>query len=101
MYIPLVNHSAYSLQEGLIQPKDLAVALAGFAAIGLKGFNITIPHKQAIIPLLSEVSPLAKSVGAVNTVWRSDQGWLGTNTDVEGFLAPLKSLNRDWSNTVA
>ena len=83
-----------------VKPKDLAVALAGFAAIGLKGFNITIPHKQAIIPLLSEVSPLAQSVGAVNTVWRSDEGWLGTNTDVEGFLAPLKSLNRDWSNTL-
>ncbi len=84
-----------------VKRKDLAVAVAGFTAIGLKGFNITIPHKQAIIPLLSEVSPLAKSVGAVNTVWRSDEGWLGTNTDVEGFLAPLKSLNRDWSNTVA
>jgi shikimate dehydrogenase len=84
-----------------VKPADLAVAVAGFSAIGLKGFNVTIPHKQAIIPLLSEVSPLAKSVGAVNTVWHSPQGWAGTNTDVDGFLSPLKSLNRDWRHTVA
>ena len=82
-----------------VKSADLAIALAGFAAIGLKGFNITIPHKQAIIPLLSEVSPLAKSAGAVNTVWQTEKGWVGTNTDVEGFLAPLRSLNRDWQNT--
>ncbi|PSB46774.1 shikimate dehydrogenase [Cyanosarcina cf. burmensis CCALA 770] len=72
-----------------VKPEDLAVALQGFAAIGLVGFNATIPHKQAILPFLSEVSPVAQAVGAVNTVWRTDEGWTGTNTDVEGFLAPL------------
>jgi shikimate dehydrogenase len=35
-------------------------------------------------------------VGAVNTAWRTSQGWQGTNTDVEGFIAPLKVLSRDW-----
>ena len=73
-----------------VKPEDLAAALQGFAAIDLVGFNATIPHKQAIIPLLSEVSPVAQAVGAVNTVWRTDAGWVGTNTDVEGFLAPLQ-----------
>ncbi|AFY87802.1 shikimate dehydrogenase [Chroococcidiopsis thermalis] len=72
-----------------VKPEDLAAALQGFAAIGLVGFNATIPHKQAILPFLSEVSPVAQAVGAVNTVWRTDEGWAGTNTDVEGFLAPL------------
>jgi shikimate dehydrogenase len=72
-----------------VKPEALAVALQGFAAIGLVGFNVTIPHKQAVIPLLSEVFPVAQAVGAVNTVWRTDTGWVGTNTDVEGFLAPL------------
>ncbi|WP_410500464.1 shikimate dehydrogenase [Chroococcidiopsis sp. SAG 2025] len=72
-----------------VKPEDLAVALQGFAAIGLVGFNATIPHKQAILCFLSEVSPVAQAVGAVNTVWRTDTGWAGTNTDVEGFLAPL------------
>ncbi len=85
-----------------VRPEDLQVAIAGFAAIGLVGFNVTIPHKQAILSLLSEVSPVAKAVGAVNTVWRTDKGWVGTNTDVEGFLAPLRTQqHRDWSQTVA
>ncbi|MBD1834692.1 shikimate dehydrogenase [Cyanobacteria bacterium FACHB-472] len=84
-----------------VQPKDLEDAIAGFRAIGVVGFSITIPHKQAIIPLLSEVSDIAQAVGAVNTVKNSDQGWIGTNTDVEGFIAPLLAYNRDWSQTEA
>lgn len=82
-----------------VRTADLGVAIAGFAAIGLVGFSVTIPHKQAIISLLSEVSAEAKVVGAVNTVWRTETGWSGTNTDVEGFIAPLQALNRDWSQT--
>ncbi len=82
-----------------VKPADLGVAIAGFNAIGLVGFNVTIPHKQAILPLLSEVSSVAKVVGAANTVWRTDTGWSGTNTDVEGFIAPLQTYNRDWSQT--
>ncbi len=94
-----------------VKPENLAAALNGFAAIELQGFNITIPHKQAILPFLSTVSPVAEAVGAVNTVWRNDNGWAGTNTDVEGFLAPLLRMgakevqgrieNQDWSQTVA
>jgi shikimate dehydrogenase len=74
-----------------VKPEDLKVALLGFRAIGVQGFSITIPHKQAILPLLSEVSPIARAIGAVNTVYLTDKGWCGTNTDVEGFLAPLRS----------
>ena len=74
-----------------VKPGDLKAAIAGFAAIGVRGFNITIPHKQAILPLLSSVSPIARSIGAVNTVYLTDKGWCGTNTDVEGFLAPLQT----------
>ncbi|MEL6814562.1 MAG: shikimate dehydrogenase [Cyanobacteria bacterium J06598_3] len=89
-----------------IHPDLLAVAIAGFTAIGLRGFNITIPHKQSIIPLLDEVSDVARAIGAVNTVWRSEdaQGiyqWRGTNTDAVGFLAPLQALERDWSEAPA
>jgi shikimate dehydrogenase len=80
-----------------VKGKDLEKAIAGFEAIGVVGFNITIPHKQAIIPLLSKVSATAQMVGAVNTVWRTDAGWCGTNTDVEGFLAPLEELEQDWT----
>jgi shikimate dehydrogenase len=84
-----------------IHPDNLERAIAGFAAFNLRGFNITIPHKQRIIALLDEVSEVAQAIGAVNTVWRTEASWYGTNTDVVGFLAPLKALNRDWANTPA
>ncbi|MEM9539867.1 MAG: shikimate dehydrogenase [Cyanobacteria bacterium P01_E01_bin.42] len=80
-----------------IQKDNLARALDGFAAIALVGFNITIPHKQAILPLLAQVSPVARAIGAVNTVWRTSKGWEGTNTDAIGFIAPLKECDRDWT----
>jgi shikimate dehydrogenase len=81
-----------------LKPKDLTTVIAGFSSIGIVGFNVTIPHKQAIIPLLSEATPTAQLVGAVNTVWRTKTGWKGTNTDIDGFLSPLQSLQRDWAN---
>ncbi|MEL4895808.1 shikimate dehydrogenase [Crocosphaera sp. Alani8] len=80
-----------------VKPENLATALDGFATIGVMGFNATIPHKQAIIPLLSEITTTAQLVGAVNTVWRTETGWEGTNTDVIGFLSPLKPLNHNWN----
>ncbi|AOY83894.1 shikimate dehydrogenase [Moorena producens JHB] len=88
VYLPLPVKSA-----------DLKNAIAGFEAIGLVGFSITIPHKQTIIPLLSEISTVAQGVGAVNTVYRTDQGWIGTNTDIEGFITPLQGYDRDWTQT--
>lgn len=102
-------HNAALRQLGLdyvylafpIAESNLSIALQGFAAIGLVGFNITIPHKQAIIPLLHTVTPLAAAIGAVNTVWRTETGWSGTNTDVVGFLAPLQGAAADWSQTAA
>jgi len=84
-----------------IKPEDLNTAIAGFSAIDVHGFNITIPHKQAIIPLLSEVSDIAQAVAAVNTVYRTNKGWAGTNTDVIGFLAPLQTYNWNWHQKVA
>lgn len=104
-----VMHNAAIAQMGLdyaylpfpIAPENLATAIAGFAAIGLVGFNVTIPHKQAIMPLLSEISPAAKAIGAVNTVWHTETGWTGTNTDVDGFLAPLQGESRDWQQRTA
>ncbi|MEM9806881.1 MAG: shikimate dehydrogenase [Cyanobacteria bacterium P01_D01_bin.56] len=84
-----------------IAPDQLKTAIDGFAAVGLQGFNITIPHKQTIMPLLTEVSDIARAIGAVNTVWWSDRGWCGTNTDALGFMAPLQAMERDWSSTTA
>ena len=81
-----------------IAPENLERAITGFASIGMVGFSITIPHKQAILPLLSEISPIAQAIGAVNTVTRQGDKWVGTNTDVEGFIAPLQTTyHQDWS----
>ncbi len=53
------------------------------------GFSVTIPHKQKIMRYLDTIDPLAKRIGAVNTVWRKAGRWRGTNTDVQGVLKPL------------
>lgn len=80
-----------------VKQGDLVRALEGFDAVGLVGFSITIPHKQEIIPLLTEISDDAANIGAVNTVWRTATGWKGTNTDAVGFIAPLKTMSHDWT----
>jgi len=53
------------------------------------GFSVTIPHKRSMVRLLDHIDPLAKRIGAVNTVWRKAGKWRGTNTDVAGVLTPL------------
>ncbi len=59
------------------------------AALPVQGFSVTIPHKQSILRHLDVVAPLAKRIGAVNTVWRKSGKWRGTNTDAEGVVKPL------------
>ena len=85
-----------------IPVEQLPAAIAGLKAVqSVQGFNLTIPHKVEVMPLLDEVLPIAKAVGAVNTVKRVGDRWVGTNTDVAGFLEPLKKLNCDWENMPA
>jgi shikimate dehydrogenase len=77
-----------------VPPADLAGVLASLRAINCRGLNVTIPHKQTVMAHLSEISEVARSIGAVNTVWPTEQGWAGTNTDILGWLSPLQSLPR-------
>jgi shikimate dehydrogenase len=77
-----------------VPPADLAGVLASLRAIDCRGLNVTIPHKQTVMAHLSEISEVARSIGAVNTVWPTEQGWAGTNTDILGWLSPLRSLPR-------
>lgn len=68
---------------------DLAAGFAAFRLLGVHGFNVTIPHKEQILPLLTQIHGAARAIGAVNTVvWRED-GWHGYNTDSQGFLCSL------------
>jgi 3-dehydroquinate dehydratase/shikimate dehydrogenase len=55
----------------------------------VSGFSVTIPHKQRIIRYMDKIDPLARRIGAVNTVWRKAGKWRGANTDAEGVLKPL------------
>jgi shikimate dehydrogenase len=105
-----IMHNAAIAEMGLdyayvpfaIAANTLETALSGFTGItNFQGFSVTIPHKQSIMPLLSEITDVAQAIGAVNTVWRTEQGWSGTNTDVVGFLAPLQALAKPWDQTVA
>ncbi|OGO19418.1 MAG: shikimate dehydrogenase [Chloroflexi bacterium RBG_16_50_11] len=72
-----------------VSPEQLPQAVAGLRALNVRGFNITIPHKVNIIPLLDSLDPLAEKIGAVNTVVNTDGELRGYNTDAEGFLRAL------------
>ena len=81
---------------------QLAVVLEALEAMQCRGLNVTIPHKQAVAALCQELSPLAKRLGAVNAlVPLPGGGWHGTNTDVEGFCAPLRRQGTNWSGKQA
>jgi shikimate dehydrogenase len=58
----------------------------------LHGLNVTIPHKQNVIDFMDELTPTAKSIGAVNTIYLRDDKLIGDNTDASGFLADLKNF---------
>ncbi|MBM3811163.1 MAG: shikimate dehydrogenase [Acidimicrobiia bacterium] len=74
----------------LVHPPQLKDFFTMAEKLPLAGFSVTIPHKQRVIRYLDVVDPLARRIGAVNTVWRKAGKWRGSNTDVEGVLVPLK-----------
>jgi shikimate dehydrogenase len=72
-----------------VKPEDLSRAVSGLRALNVVGFNVTIPHKVAVMPLLDELDPLAEKIGAVNTVVNANGVLEGYNTDASGFLQAL------------
>ncbi len=73
-----------------VRPEDVGEAVAGLRALGFAGANVTVPHKQAVMPHLHELTPAAVAVGAVNTiVVQEDVTMLGDTTDGHGFLRDL------------
>ncbi|MCE5393054.1 MAG: shikimate dehydrogenase [Acidithiobacillus sp.] len=91
-------HQQFAQQLGLdflyvpfpVAKANLATALRGMQALGLRGCNVTIPHKENLLPLLSDITPRAKAIGAVNTLVFGDSGILGDNTDGIGFERALR-----------
>src|SRR5512143_2832024 len=78
-----------------VKPENLADAMRGVRALGMRGINLTIPHKVAVMPLLDDIAPDAQIIGAVNTVYREGDRLLGANTDGKGFLRGLREAEID------
>jgi shikimate dehydrogenase len=68
-----------------VPPESLKEAVTGLRALGARGANVTMPHKEKVLPLLDEVSGDAAAVGAVNTIQELGGRLIGHNTDVDGF----------------
>lgn len=84
-YVPLPVH-----------PDRLADGVRGLSAMGFVGANVTVPHKQAVMPYLDQWSPAAEAIGAVNTILVEEDGTLsGDNTDAAGFVADLRAAEVD------
>ncbi len=74
--------------------EDLEIVVNSLKKMNCKGLNITIPFKQKVFDICSEISPIAKKVKAINTLKLTEnKNWIGTNTDIDGFIYPLKNLN--------
>ena len=73
-----------------IPPEKLGEAVKALRALGMRGVNLTIPHKVAVIDYLDELSPEARAIGAVNTVRIEDGKLIGENTDGKGFVRGMR-----------
>src|SRR5215213_5077970 len=80
-----------------VQPEQLERALRALPALGLRGVNLTLPHKEAALAIVDKVDPLARRIGAVNTVVVMPDGSLeASNTDAFGFRENLRDGAPDW-----
>jgi shikimate dehydrogenase len=93
---PAMHNAAYR-QMGLdyvyipfrVRAAELGKAINGMRAFNIRGLNVTIPHKVAVIPFLDKLDPLAEKIGAVNTIVNDNGVLTGHNTDATGFLRAL------------
>ncbi|MGA2700517.1 MAG: shikimate dehydrogenase [Isosphaeraceae bacterium] len=76
-----------------VKPEALGDAVKGARAMNWKGFNCTIPHEVAVVPLLDRLNPAAKIIGAVNCVINRHGELVGDNTDGKGFLQSLAGIH--------
>ncbi len=72
-----------------VAARDVEAAIRGMRALGIRGLNVTIPHKVTVMPLLNRVDSFAQEIGAVNTIVNDAGVLTGYNTDAEGFIKPL------------
>ncbi|HEX3882792.1 MAG TPA: shikimate dehydrogenase [Stellaceae bacterium] len=80
-----------------VQPDRLEQALRGLPALGFRGCNLTLPHKQAALAIVDRVEPVARRIGAINTIVVGEDGSLeGRNTDAYGFREHLRESVAEW-----
>ncbi|MGH9558063.1 MAG: shikimate dehydrogenase [Bryobacteraceae bacterium] len=98
---PAVHNRAFQARRAdavylpfLVKPAQLKDFLILAEKLPLSGFSVTIPHKQKILRYLDWIDPLARRIGAVNTVWKKAGKWRGTNTDAAGVRIPLEKRVR-------
>jgi shikimate dehydrogenase len=99
---PLMHNAAFA-HQGLdavylpfaVHPARLKVAVKSITALHICGVNVTIPHKQAVMAWMDELSPEARLIGAVNTIHLRDGRLHGYNTDGIGFLRALEEVGSD------
>lgn len=104
---PLI-HGTWLAQHGLagsyeridVAPADLPEFVARIRAGEFTGGNVTVPLKQAALPLLDHVSDVASAMGAVNTLWVEDGRLIGDNTDAAGFISHLDTTVPEWQARV-
>ena len=87
------NNIDANYDKQLTQDKDLIEIIKKIRNNELKGINITVPHKQKIIPLLDKLSDLSNKTQSVNTIYKKNDLIIGDNTDVFGFEQSLKEKN--------
>lgn len=91
---------AGSYQRVDVAPPDLPAFIQRLRDGEFAGGNVTVPHKEAVMVLVDEVSDAGRAVGAVNTLWREGNRVLADNSDVPGFLAHLDATVPDWQGRV-
>ncbi len=99
-FSPVMHNAAFSALELdwvyvplHVYADDLSDAMSGISALRFAGVNVTVPHKSAVIPFLSDLSEDARRIGAVNTIKVSGRSRTGFNTDWIGFLKDLETVN--------
>ncbi len=96
---PIIHNTALQ-RQGLnyiylavdLVPERVSEAIRGLSALGFAGANVTIPHKQAVLSHMDDLSDAAGAIRAVNTIVCKEGRLYGDNTDIEGFLAPLRDM---------
>ncbi len=94
---PIFQNAAFSAENlnliylpFSVKPESLKGGIEAIRSLNFKGANVTIPHKENVIPFLDEISEEAKNIGAVNTILNKEGKLIGYNTDGSGFLMSLK-----------